>query len=82
MADSLNKRIAEERAFIHALANPLAGMELYTETIIDDLKEIKDLPEDLLTRVEAIKKSMEQMRTILQDRRQTLIAGSTLEAEK
>lgn len=63
-----------DREFIHAMASPLAGIEMILESVIEDLEGASD---ELMIgeRVKDSLKGIERLRTLLAERREEIING-------
>lgn len=63
-----------DREFIHAMASPLAGIEMILESVVEDLEGKED---ELFIgeRVKDSLKGIEKLRTLLAERREEIING-------
>jgi hypothetical protein len=64
----------KEREFIHALASPLAGVEMILESIVDDLKAEASDPMGFGERLTDVMAGIERMKTLLKDRRKEVLS--------
>lgn len=64
----------KEREFIHALASPIAGVEMILESILDDVKAAGEDPAGYEERLTDIMTGIEKIKTILHNRRQEVLS--------
>lgn len=63
----------KDRAFIHALASPLAGIEMILESIAEDLATQSEDPMGVGERLNEVMNGIEKMKTLLKNRREEVL---------
>lgn len=65
----------KEREFIHAMASPLAGIEMILESVVEDVKDSGEDPMGLNERLKDVMLGIEKMKTLLRERREEVLGG-------
>ena len=65
---------SREREFIHAMASPLAGIEMILESVLEDITDKGDDPEGYGERVKDALTGLEKMKILLKERRQEVLS--------
>ncbi|WPU64735.1 hypothetical protein [Peredibacter starrii] len=63
-----------EREFIHALASPLAGIEMILESVMDDIQDKGEDPEGYGERVREALNGLEKLKILLKERREEVLS--------
>ncbi len=64
----------KEREFIHALASPIAGVEMIVESMIDDLDQLGDDSAGFGERLKVVMSGIEKVKMILNSRREEVLS--------
>lgn len=64
-----------EREFIHAMASPLAGVEMILESVMDDIKDKQEDPDGYGERVQEALNGLEKLKGLLKERREEVLSG-------
>lgn len=65
---------SKERQFIHALASPLAGVEMILESIIEDVAAEANDPQGYGERLSEVMVGIEKLKTLLKERREEVLS--------
>lgn len=65
----------KEREFIHAMASPLAGIEMILESVVEDVKDSGEDPMGLQERLKDVMMGIEKMKILLKERREEVLSG-------
>ena len=66
--------MSEERAFLHDIASPLGTALFATDSLMAEIQELPENEQKYLQQLKMIYKSLQKTKTLLDERRQTLIA--------
>lgn len=64
---------SREREFIHAMASPLAGIEMILESVLEDITDKGDDSDGYGERVRDALSGLEKMKILLKERRQEIL---------
>lgn len=64
---------SREREFIHAMASPLAGIEMILESVLEDITDKGDDSDGYSERVRDALSGLEKMKILLKERRQEIL---------
>lgn len=64
----------KEREFIHALASPLAGIEMILESVLEDVQDAGDDSAGYGERVRDALQGIEKLKNILNSRREEVLS--------
>lgn len=64
----------KERVFIHAIASPLAGIEMILESVIEDVASAGEDTEGYGERLKDVMSGIEKMKILLKERRQEVLS--------
>lgn len=67
------KENEKERVFIHAMASPLAGIEMILESVIEDMVSAGD-SNGYEERLKDVISGIEKMKTLLKERREEVLS--------
>ena len=65
----------KEREFIHAMASPLAGIEMILESVVEDVKDSGEDPMGYGERLKDVMAGIEKMKILLKARREEVVGG-------
>lgn len=64
----------KEREFIHAIASPLAGIEMIVASVLDDIADAGEDPAGYGERLKDAMSGLEKMKDMLNSRRQEVLS--------
>lgn len=65
----------KEREFIHAIASPLAGIEMILDSVLEDLNDTPPDPMGYGERIREVMIGVEKMKVLLKERREEVLSG-------
>ena len=65
----------KEREFIHAIASPLAGIEMIVDSVLEDVTASGEDPMGYGERLQEVMTGLEKMKNLLKERREEVLSG-------